>query len=441
VQGGQFVVRSTARLRERGMDPEKHLSIIKKNTVEIVQEAELLRKIRKKGSLKVKFGVDPTTSDIHLGHSVVLLKLKSFQELGHQVILLIGDFTGKIGDPSGRTKTRKPLSSEEIEANAKTYREQAFKILDPERTLVLYNSQWLRKMSFSRVLKLASHYTVARMLERDDFQIRYQRKYPIGLHEFLYPLMQAYDSVALRADVEIGGTDQKFNLLLARQVQKSYGQSPQVIITMPILEGTDGKEKMSKSLGNYIGISEDPYQMYSKIMSIPDELIFRYFQLLTELKAEEISLKEESLSKGILHPKEAKKDLARRIVSFYCNVSSAKAAEDEFERVFAKGKLPRDIPYFPVDVSESLGAKESVDMRVSKGDRVWIIKLLELTGLAKTRSEARRLIEQGAVKCDGKKISDVNLEISLAREHVLQVGKRKFRRIGKKHNSGCDDGE
>jgi len=268
------------------MDPEKHLWIIKKNTVEIVQEKELLRKIRKKGSLKVKFGVDPTTSDIHLGHSVVLLKLKSFQELGHQVVLLIGDFTAKIGDPSGRVKTRKPLSREEIEINARTYREQAFKILDPKRTLVLYNSQWLKKMSFSRVLRLASHYTVARMLERDDFQMRYLRKYPIGLHEFLYPLMQAYDSVALRCDVEIGGTDQKFNLLLGRQIQKSYGQSPQVIVTMPILEGMDGKEKMSKSLGNYIGISEPPYQMYSKIMSIPDKLIFRYFRLLTDLPVE-----------------------------------------------------------------------------------------------------------------------------------------------------------
>ena len=416
------------------MNPEEHLSIIKKNTVEIVQEKELLRKIRKKGSLRVKLGVDPTTSDIHLGHSVVLLKLKSFQELGHQVILLIGDFTGKIGDPSGRTKTRKPLSSEEIEINARTYREQAFKILDPERTLVLYNSQWLKRMSFSRVLKLASHYTVARMLERDDFQIRYERKYPIGLHEFLYPLMQAYDSVALRADVEIGGTDQKFNLLLGRQVQKSYGQSPQVIVTMPILEGTDGKEKMSKSLGNYIGISEAPYEMYSKLMSIPDELIFRYFRLLTDLETGEIDSKEEALSKGILHPKQAKKDLARWIVSFYWDRSRAVAAEDKFEKVFAKGELPQDIPYFPVDVSES------VEARVSKGDTIWIIRLLQLTGLAKTRSEARRLIEGGAVKCDGKKIADIDLEISLRSEHVLQVGKRKFVRVGKKHGMGSENG-
>ncbi len=425
------------------MDPEKHLWIIKKNTVEIVQEKELLKKIKNKGSLKVKFGVDPTTSDIHLGHSVVLLKLKSFQELGHQVVLLIGDFTAKIGDPSGRVKTRKPLSSEEIEINARTYREQAFKILDPKRTLVLYNSQWLKKMTFSRVLKLTSQYTVARMLERDDFQMRYQRNYPIGLHEFLYPLMQAYDSVAMRADVELGGTDQKFNLLLGRQIQKSYGQSPQVIVTMPILEGTDGKEKMSKSLGNYIGISEDPYQMYSKIMSIPDKLIFRYFQLLTDLPVEEVSSKEKAFSDGALHPKEAKKDLARRIVSFYWDVFSAKAAEDKFEKVFAKGELPGDIPYFPVDVSDSIDVGESVDVRVRapKGDTIWIIKLLELTGLAKTRSQARRLIEQGAVKCDGEKIGDINLEISLTREHVLQVGKRRFVRVGKKHEMGSGNGE
>ena len=414
------------------MNPEEHLCIIKKNAVEIVQEKELLRKIRRKGSLRVKFGVDPTTSDIHLGHSVVLLKLKSFQELGHQVVLLIGDFTAKIGDPSGRVKTRKPLSNEEIDINAETYREQAFKILDRERTLVLYNSQWLKKMSFSRVLKLASHYTVARMLERNDFQMRYQRKYPIGLHEFFYPLMQAYDSVALRADVEMGGTDQKFNLLLGRQMQKSYGQSPQVIVTMPILEGTDGKEKMSKSLGNYIGICEEPYQMYSKIMSIPDELIFRYFRLLTNLNAEEIDSREKDFSKGMLHPKEAKKDLARWIVGSYWNRPRTKAAEDKFERVFERGELPlpRDIRY--VDVSDSVSVGESVGVRAPKGDRVWIIKLMELTGLAKTRSEARRLIEGGAVKCDGKKIADINLEISLGNEHVLQVGKRKFCRVGKR---------
>ncbi len=412
------------------MDPEKHLSTIKKNTVEIIQEKELLRKIGRKDCLKVKFGVDPTTSDIHLGHSVVLLKLKSFQELGHQVVLLIGNFTAKIGDPSGRVKTRKSLSSKEIEINAKTYREQAFKILDPKRTLVVYNSQWLKKMSFSRVLRLASHYTVARMLERDDFQMRYLRKYPIGLHEFLYPLMQAYDSVALRCDVEIGGTDQKFNLLLGRQIQKSYGQSPQVIITMPILEGTDGKEKMSKSLGNYIGISEVPYEMYSKIMSIPDKLIFRYFRLLTDLKTEEINSKEEALSKGILHPKEAKKDLARWIVSFYWDRSQAMAAEDKFEKVFTRGELPGDILY--VDVSDSVDVGESVGGRAPKGDRIWIIRLLELTGLAKTRSEARRLIEGGAVKCDGKKVADINLEISLGSEHVLQVGRRRFVRVGKR---------
>ena len=416
------------------MSPEAQLKLIKRNTVEIIQERDLLRRIKNKGCLKIKFGVDPTTPDIHLGHSVILLKLRCFQDLGHQVILLIGDFTARVGDPSGRIKTRKPLSSRQIMANAKTYQHQSFKILDPAKTKVRFNSEWLSRMNFSRVLRLASHHTVARMLERDDFHKRYRENYPIGLHEFMYPLMQAYDSVALKADIEIGGTDQKFNLLLARQIQKSYGQPPQIIITMPILEGTDGVEKMSKSLGNYIGISEDPYEMYSKIMSIPDELIFRYFRLLTDLKAEEIGSKEKALSKGILHPKEAKKDLARWIVSFYWDTSSAKATEDKFERVFERGELPADILY--VDVSDSVSVSESVDARASKGDTIWIVKLLELTGLAKTRSEARRLIEGGAVRCDGKKIEDINVEISLRNEHVLQVGRRRFRRVGKKAESG-----
>lgn len=402
------------------MESEKQLQLIKKNTVEIIQEDELLEKLKSKGSLKVKFGVDPTTPDIHLGHSVVLLKLRCFQDLGHKVILLIGDFTARIGDPSGRTKTRKPLASEEILLNARTYRQQAFKILDAAKTEVLFNSKWLSKLSFSRVLKLASHYTVARMLERDDFNIRYQRKYPIGLHEFIYPLMQAYDSVALGSDVELGGTDQKFNLLLARQIQKSYGQTPQVIITMPILEGTDGSQKMSKSLGNYIGVTEPPHEMYGKIMSIPDELIGKYFRLLTFLNSEEIDLKEKQLKEGKLHPKKAKEELAERIVSFYHDSPGAKAAGERFQAIFKEKKLPREIPsYF-------------VDMDKLKEGNIWIVKLLQLTGLAETRSQARRLIEQGGVKWDEEKVKDINLEISLANEHILQVGKRKFMRVVKR---------
>jgi len=399
------------------MNSEEQVRLIKENTVDLIQEEELLRRIKKKGSLKVKFGVDPTSPDIHLGHSVVLLKLRCFQELGHKVVLLIGDFTAKVGDPSGRDRTRKSLSTEEIRANARTYKEQAFKILDPEKTEVLYNSTWLSKMNFSRVLKLASHYTVARMLERDDFNERYRKKYPISLHEFLYPLMQAYDSVALKADIEIGGTDQKFNLLLGRQVQKSYGQVPQVIITMPILEGTDGVEKMSKSLENYIGITEPPREMYGKLMSIPDNLVFRYFRLLTSLSKEEIQKKEEALSKERVHPKEVKKDLAKRIVAFYYGESSAKIEEKRFEDVFKKGKVPEELPSYCVHSCEL------------KGDKIWIIKLLKLTHLARSGSEARRLIAQGGVRWDGRKIKNAELEFSLDNEHILQVGKRRFMKI------------
>ncbi|MCD6472688.1 tyrosine--tRNA ligase [Candidatus Aerophobetes bacterium] len=399
------------------MNFREQVCLIKENTVDLIQEEELLRRIEKKGSIRVKFGVDPTSPDIHLGHSVVLLKLRCFQDLGHKVVLLIGDFTAKVGDPSGRNKMRKPLSTEEIKANAKTYKEQAFKILSPEKTEVLYNSTWLSKMNFSRVLKLASHYTVARMLERDDFNERYHSKYPIGLHEFFYPLMQAYDSIALKADVEIGGTDQKFNLLLGRQMQKSYGQAPQVIITMPILEGTDGVEKMSKSLGNYIGITESPREMYGKLMSIPDNLIFRYFRLLTSLSEEKIQKKEEALSKGILHPKEIKKDLAKWIVTFYYGASSANMEEKRFENLFKKRKIPEELPSYCVHSCEL------------KNDKIWIIKLLKLAHFARSGSEARRLIAQGGVKWDGKRIKDVELELSLDNGHILQVGKRSFMKI------------
>jgi len=399
---------------------DEQLSLIERNTVEIIQKEELVKKIKHKGSLKIKFGVDPTTPDIHLGHSVILLKLRTFQELRHKVILLIGDFTARIGDPSGRIKTRKPLSVEKIKINAKTYRQQAFKILDPEKTEVIYNSQWLGKMNFSRVLKLASRYTVARMLERDDFYLRYQKNLPIGLHEFLYPLMQAYDSVALKADVEIGGTDQKFNLLLGRQIQKSYGQSPQVIITMPILEGLDGKEKMSKSLGNYIGITEPASEMYGKIMSIPDELIFRYFYLLTLLPEKEINKMEGQFKEGKLHPKKAKEKLAFELVKFYHGEREAEKEAERFETVFSKKKLPSEIPSYQVDVEKV------------KGGRIWVVELLRLTGFAKSGSEARRLIQQGGVRWDGEKIKDVNTMLSFDEEHTLQVGKRKFLRVKKK---------
>ncbi len=399
------------------MDVQRQISLIERNTVEIIHKHELARKIKQKGSLKVKFGVDPTTPDIHLGHSVILLKLRTFQDLGHKVILLIGDFTARIGDPSGRIKTRPSLSAEKIRINARTYKEQAFKILDPRKTEIMYNSEWLSKMNFSRVLKLASRYTVARMLERDDFYLRYKQNLPIGLHEFLYPLMQAYDSVALKADVEIGGTDQKFNLLLGRHIQKSYRQSPQVIITMPILEGLDGKEKMSKSLGNYIGITEPAREMYGKIMSIPDELIFRYFRLLTTFPETKINTLENQFRKGKLHPKEAKARLAFELVKFYHGEEEAKKEAETFETVFSRKEIPSEIPSYQINPEKIADGK------------MWVVELLKLTGLAKSGSEARRLIQQGGVRWDGEKIKSVDAMLSVNKEHILQVGKRRFLRI------------
>lgn len=397
------------------MNIDEQTFLIKQNTQEIIPEEELAGKIKRKGCLTVKFGVDPTTPDIHLGHSVILLKLRTFQDLGHKVVLLIGDFTARIGDPSGRVKTRKPLSAKDVKINARTYREQAFKILDPEKTVIDYNSRWLGKMKFSQVLKLASRYTVARMLERDDFSLRYNKKIPISLHEFLYPLMQAYDSVALRADVEIGGTDQKFNLLLGRDIQKSYAQSPQVIITMPILEGLDGKEKMSKTLGNYAGITEHPSELYGKIMSIPDELIFRYFRLVTCLPSERINKLEDEFKRGRLHPKRAKKMLAFELVKFYYSEKQAKCEDERFERVFVKKEVPSNIsPYF-VTV-----------------EKIWVVELLTSTGFAGSSSEARRLIQQGGVRWDGERVRQVNRMLSIKDAHTLQVGKRRFLRVTKK---------
>lgn len=401
------------------MDVREQITQIKRNTVDLIREDELARKIKQKGSLRIKFGVDPTAPDIHFGHSVILMKLRAFQELGHRVILLIGDFTARIGDPSGRTKLREPLSAREVKDNARTYQEQAFKILDREMTDLDYNSRWLGKMNFSRILKLASRTTVARMLERDDFYLRYRKSIPIGLHEFLYPLMQAYDSVALRCDVEIGGTDQKFNLLLGRQIQKSYGQSSQVIITMPILEGLDGKEKMSKSLGNYIGVVESPSEMFGKIMSVPDELIFRYYRLLTPLPEEKINRMESEFHKGRLHPKEAKENLACTLVKFYHSEKDARKERRKFEAVFTRKEIPQDIPSWRIDTE-----------KIKEG-KVWVVELLRSTGLVKSGSEARRLISQGGVRWDGEKVEDPTCMLSLEEEHILRVGKRKFLRVHK----------
>jgi len=377
--------------------------IIKRGVEEIILEEELMEKFKTKKSLRIKFGADPTAPDIHLGHTVILRKLRQFQELGHQVIFIIGDFTARIGDPSGRDITRKPLSQEEIEQNAHTYQQQVFKILDKDKTEIVFNSQWLDKLSPQEIMKLSSCYTVARMLERDDFKKRYTEGKEITIVEFLYPLFQGYDSVVVKAEVELGGTDQKFNLLVARELQRDYGQKPQVVITMPLLEGTDGVRKMSKSYGNYIGILDSPKEMFGKIMSIPDNLMPKYFELLTNISLDEIKL---------LHPKEAKKLLAKEIVKNYYDEAEAKIQEEEFERIFRHKELPEEIPIFKVDKT-SIG----------------FIEAIILTNSAKSRSEARRLITQGGVKIDQQKIDKIDLELDLTSPKIMQVGKKRFVKI------------
>lgn len=394
----------------------RQLAIIRRGAQEIIPEEELEKKVRNSlrtgRPLRVKLGLDPTAPDIHLGHTVVLHKLRQFQDLGHHVIIIIGDFTGRIGDPTGRSETRRQLSEEEVLANAETYKSQIFKILDPARTEVVFNSSWLGKLTFSEVIELAAKVTVARMLEREDFARRFQEGRPIGIHEFFYPLMQGYDSVALRADIELGGTDQKFNLLMGRTLQREYGQEPQVALMMPILPGLDGVQKMSKSLGNYIGINEPPQEMYGKTMSIPDELMLMYFELVTPISLEELSELRRRLSAGELHPRDAKMYLAREIVKLYHGEEAAWKAEAEFRKVFQERELPDDIP----------------EVEVSEG-RAWVPRLLVRCGLAPSTSEARRLILQGAVKVDGIRISDPEAELDIIPGTVIQVGKRKFARL------------
>ena len=387
------------------MKISKQIEIIKEGTVQIISEEELCRKLEKSVStgkkLKIKYGADPSAPDIHLGHTVPLRKLRQFQDLGHEVIFLIGDFTAMIGDPSGRSETRKPLTVEDIKENAKTYKRQVFKILNPKKTQVVFNSHWLNKLYLKDVVMLTSKYTVARMLERDDFVKRYRSGKPISMVEFLYPLLQGYDSVELRADIELGGTDQTFNMLVSREIQREYGQEPQVIITMPILEGTDGVDKMSKSLGNYIGVEEAPKDMYGKIMSISDDLMLRYYKLLVDINPSHE------------HPMENKKVLAQCIVSKYWGEKEADKTRVEFEKVFSKRELPTDMPELSV-----------------KG-KIQIVKLLTETSVVKSNSEARRLVQQGAVTLDGKKIDDLNKELSIKDGAVLKIGKRHFFRIKK----------
>ena len=391
---------------------------------EIIPEQDLVRKIEMsvetKKPLNIKLGCDPSRPDLHLGHSVVLRKLRQFQDLGHQATLIVGDFTGMIGDPSGRSKTRPPLTLEETRKNGQSYFEQATKILSTKKIRMLYNSEWLSKMNFADVIILGSRYTVARMLERDDFEKRYKSGEPISVHELLYPLAQAMDSVAIQADVELGGTDQKFNLLVGRDIQREYGLAPQVIITMPMLAGTDGVEKMSKSLNNYIGLNESPKQMYGKTLSIPDKLIYDYFVLTTNVPEIEIVQIQQELEDPSVNPRNIKRRLARALVTQYHNEEAAQAAEDEFDRIFVKKDLPDEIP--------------EVSINLENG-RISIIRLLTETKMVGSKNEARRMIEQGGVSINGEKISNLNAMIGIEKSIVVKVGKRKFLRVSKSHKN------
>ena len=404
-----------------GLNVDQQLEIIKRGVAEIVPEEELIKKLKKSVEkdkpLKIKLGLDPTAPDIHLGHTVVLQKLRQFQEMGHEVIIILGDFTARIGDPTGKSETRKQLTEEQVLANAETYREQIFKILDPEKTRITFNSEWLAPLNFAKVIELAAHYTVARMLEREDFSKRYKEGLPISIHEFFYPLMQGYDSVALEADVEMGGTDQKFNLLMGRTLQKEYGQEPQIALMMPILEGLDGVNKMSKSLGNYIGITEPAREQYGKTMSIPDELMIRYFELVTAVSMEDIKKIKEGLENNSLHPRDIKMRLAREIVTIYHGLDAAFQAEEEFKNMFQKGELPDDIPEY------KLAPEELED------NTIWLPKLMQLAGLVSSTSEGRRLIQQGAVKINDEKVSDPKATITLEAGMIIRAGKRKFAKI------------
>ena len=397
------------------MNIQDQMNLIKKGAEEIITEQELIDKIKRKKIIKVKAGFDPTAPDLHLGHTVLIQKLKHFQDCGHEVYFLIGDFTGMIGDPSGRSETRKPLTEEEVKKNAETYKEQIFKILDEKKTKIVFNSHWLGKLTAVDIIKLCSKYTVARMLERDDFANRFKNNIPIAIHEFIYPLLQGYDSVALEADIELGGTDQKFNLLVGRHLQRYYGQEPQCILTMPILEGLDGKQKMSKSLGNYIGINEPPNEMYGKLMSISDELMIRYYELLSDISYEDFIKLKEGIKNGTIHPMDAKKKLAFEIVSRFHGYLKAKEAEEYFIKVFSKKEIPVDeIPTIEVNINS---------------DKIWICQLLKDTKMASSTSEARRLIKQGALKIDGEKITNESLELEKGFEGVIKLGKKRIKKV------------
>jgi len=395
------------------LEPKKQLEILKRGVVELIEEEELLEKLKEGRPLKIKAGFDPTAPDLHLGHTVLIEKMRQFQELGHEVIFLIGDFTGMIGDPSGKNETRPPLTREEVLENAKTYKDQIFKILDPHKTRVEFNSRWMSKMSAEELIKLTAKYTVARMLEREDFKQRFLKQSPISIHEFIYPLIQGYDSVVLEADVELGGTDQKFNLLVGRHLQREYGQQPQVIMMMPLLEGTDGIKKMSKSLGNYIGITEPPDEIFGKLMSISDELMIRYYELLSHISNEELEDLKNDIKLGKLNPRDAKEKLAFEIVERYWGTEEAIRAKENFRKVFSKRQIPEQIPETTYHFD---------------GRTVWIGKILKDTGLVNSTSEANRILKQGGVYVNGSRVTDQDMQLSEG-EYIIRVGKRKFLKI------------
>ncbi len=393
---------------------ESSIALVKRGTVEILIEDALRKKLARGTPLRVKAGFDPTAPDLHLGHTVLINKLRQFQELGHQVLFLIGDFTGAIGDPTGKSVTRKPLTREEIDANAATYRDQVFRILDPERTQVVFNSEWMGALGAAGLVQVAARHTVARMLERDDFSKRYRGGQPIAVHEFLYPLIQGYDSVALRADVELGGTDQKFNLLVGRQLQETYGQEPQVVITLPLLEGLDGVQKMSKSLGNYIGITDPPDEMFGKLMSISDDLMWRYFELLSARDMSEIDAWRAAVAEG-KNPRDIKFELGLEMVTRFHSATAARAARDAFVARFQQHVLPDDLPELALQAGES--------------GCLPIANLLKDAGLVKSTSEAIRAIGQGGVRIDGERLEDARLVCAAGTVHIYQVGKRRAARV------------
>ncbi len=400
------------------MSAAEQYKILTENASEIITDEEFRNKLEKSVDenkpLRCKLGIDPSAPDLHLGHAVVLHKLRQFQDLGHHVVLIIGDFTGRIGDPTGRSEMRRQLTEEEVMANAKTYQEQLFHILDPEKTEMVFNSEWLSRLNFADVISLAARLTVARMMEREDFYKRYQDNVAIGVHEFFYPLMQGYDSIAVKADIEFGATEQRFNLLMGRQLQRDYGQEPQVAFTMPILVGINGVEKMSKSLGNYVGLTEPPDQIYGKVMSIADNLMEEYFRLATTISSDEINSILENIKSGELHPRDAKMRLAREIVSLYHGAEAAKDAEKNFKQVFQKGEMPAEIKVFQFEAP------------------VEIVPVMVECGLAPSKSEARRLIKQGGVKINGKTVSAIDVQLAQGSGEdgiIIQVGKRKFARV------------